>query len=113
MDIDLILLCAADLKDTIFTETIMDHYTSKSDNTVVFYHKGDRTLRMAKRAVPGERLGINGPSNKEKLPDSVDLIETTEFNDFETWPGKMSKHRYYYDSDSARKIISKYLAKEK
>jgi hypothetical protein len=110
IDVDLILLVAADLKDTILSEPVMNYYVTQADKTVVFFNKEDRTLKVAKKAVPGERLGISGPRQKDQLPDSVQLIEATNFNDFETWPGKISKHRYYYDSDTTRQIINSILS---
>ncbi len=105
-----VISCAGDISDTLFQDDTMYKVISYTDSSIIFYNNLDRTLKIAQTAVEGNRLGIVGPSNKNELGKNIKVKDLTELNDFESIPGSMSLHRYYYDSPTVRKIIREELS---
>lgn len=105
-----LILCAGDIRDTILQDEILKDIISNSLSTTVFHHQKDRTLRMAKSLVKGERLGITGPKDPSTLPSHVSIIDVTDYDDFESIPGSISLHRYFYDSPKVRQILKEILS---
>lgn len=113
LTVDQFMFCAADIRDTILQDSIMNYYVKNSDHTVVFHNHNDRTLKMASFAVEGDRLGILGPKIEasKALPSQVEIIDVSAYDDFESRPGQMSLHRYFYDSPKARTDLLNILSR--
>jgi esterase/lipase superfamily enzyme len=99
-----LFLCAADLPDDVLQDSLLYSIIKNTKSSSIYYNHDDRTLAVAATAVPGQRLGISGPRENPYL-DNLKLVNVTHYNDFESIPGKLSLHRYFYDSPRVRKQI--------
>ena len=106
-----LISCGAEIENDFLQDQEVAKANINADEVAVFYNNNDRTLRMATFAKEGNRLGLKGPESTDTLPQNITIHNVSSINDFESRPGKMSRHRYYYDSPTVRHKIIEILTK--
>lgn len=110
LTVNQIFLCAADVSSHIFDEEFSELVTY-CRRVHIFFHRNDKTLRIANLFSPFHRLGIYG--HEGHLPsDIVKNIDVTYMSDDDTAIGsRFSHHRYFYGSKNVRDYINAQLGK--
>lgn len=102
---DKCFMVAADIENTVFEKgQPYEHANKIAKDIIVYRHNTDRTLGMS-RLINNDRLGLNGITNYETMPDNITVVDVSLLNDEEFPAAKISRHRYYYTSPTVRKDI--------
>jgi hypothetical protein len=107
--LDKVFLMAADLESDIFNDRFST-MPAVANRIYIYNNLNDRTLAMANAFVPYKRLGIFGPEKSSCQNDNIQTVDVSDMDDDETLAGRMSLHRYYYDSPMVRSKIRNQMA---
>ncbi len=104
------IMVAPDLESDIFSANNSFGQSEKiADQIIIYRHNTDRTLSMS-RLINNDRLGLNGLSDLGDVKDNMRLIDVSLLNDEQFPSAKLSRHRYYYTSPTARKDVLQSLS---
>ncbi len=102
---DTCIMVAPDLESDIFSPHNSFNQSQRIANQIIIYrHNTDRTLSMS-RLINNDRLGLNGLADLKDMNDNMRLVDVSLLNDEQFPSAKLSRHRYYYTSPTARKDI--------
>jgi len=98
---DEVILVAADVDDNIFEEPNTFYYLNTLCSRIhVYYNRNDLILKYsAKYENLRTRLGTDGPSNIDSLPDRVYLVDCTDasYNKGAGLQNRLVQHAYHLD----------------
>lgn len=101
--LDLIIMASADLNDDIF-ENKLSFLPQQADHIIIYIHRKDRLLRLARSKHNHKRLGLDGLKNASSYPN-IRTVDVTG------WPGKKginpSNHTYFRDHDGVKADMKK------
>jgi hypothetical protein len=98
-----VILAAADLESNIFTPgQPLEKMGNIAEEIHVYFHEYDRTLMMSQLLNQNNRLGLQGISEIEIIPENIMLIDASFLDDQDNLPGRNSNHRYFFTSPTVR-----------
>ena len=98
-----VLLMAADIPNDIFSKEL-NGLISSTCRTFCFISKTDKTLEIANWIVPYPRLGREGAVISASSSHLLE-VDVSEITDHEGLAPRLLKHRYYYASNTIRKLL--------